>query len=153
MTGRRHSVSVYNAIKTAIKLVIADLGGLDAAATCTRVKRSQLGDYGSPGIESFMPADVIADLETVAGTPHVTAALARAQGFMLLPIEFSGDHSALSVLLATMGKDVGELFATAAAVLAHGTPTDAERETLLREFDEIRKVSMESIAFLKKATC
>jgi hypothetical protein len=71
-------------------------------------------------------------------------------GYTLVPIEFSGDQSALSVLLATMGKDVGELFATAAAVLAHGRPTDAERETLLREFDEIRRVSTESIAFLKR---
>ncbi len=150
MNARQHSASVYNSLKTAFKMLIADLGGLDAAASCTRVKRSNLSDYGAPGKDFAVPSDVIADLETVAGTPRVTSALARIQGYTLVPIEFSGDQSALSVLLATMGKDVGELFATAAAVLAHGRPTDAERETLLREFDEIRRVSTESIAFLKR---
>lgn len=150
MNSRKFAPACYNAVKTAFKNLISDLGGIDAAASCTRIGRSQIANYGMAGNEQFVPVDVLMDLEHVGGFPHVTAALARTQGFVLVPVECSRNQGELSVLLATIGKDVGDLFATGAAVLAHGKPTDVEREVLLREFDEIRRVSSESIAFLKQ---
>lgn len=75
------------ALKTAVRLTIQRLGGLDAAATCTRVGRSNLSDYGSLAhLDRHIPADVILDLELIAGEPHITAALARAQGYRLEPV-------------------------------------------------------------------
>jgi hypothetical protein len=57
--SRQYVPADYNALKTAMKLVITDLGGIDAAASCTRVGRSQINEYGTAGKDSFAPADVI----------------------------------------------------------------------------------------------
>ncbi|WP_325395490.1 hypothetical protein [Acidocella sp.] len=148
MTERQFAPADYNAMKTAMKLVIADLGGIDAAASCTRVGRSQIADYGVSGKDTFAPADVVMDLERVGGTPHVTAALARAQGYMLVPIDMPRERGVLASLMAEIGRDVGELFATAATALAHDKLTDQERQDLLRELDTLRRVSSEAFAFL-----
>ena len=109
MNSRKFAPACYNAVKTAFKNLIADLGGIDAAASCTRIGRSQIANYGMAGNEQFVPVDVLMDLEQVGGFPHVTAALARTQGFVLVPIELSRDHGELAVQLATMGRYVGEI--------------------------------------------
>ncbi len=91
MSARQHSASVYNSLKTAFKMLIADLGGLDAAASCTRVKRSNLSDYGAPGKDFAVPSDVIADLETVAGAPRMPQPIRTAMAIWLSGI-FCGNH-------------------------------------------------------------
>ncbi len=148
--NRQFSPAAYNALKTGTKQVLADLGGADAAVTCTRVQRSQLYDYGNVAVDKFTPIDVVLDLERVGGTPHITAALARAQGYMLMPIEIARDRSELSALMAEIGRDFGELFATAATALSHDKLTEQERLDLVRELDNLRRVTGEAIAFLSR---
>jgi hypothetical protein len=150
--NRQYMPADYNAIKTAVKLVVADLGGIDAAASCTRVGRSQIAEYGVPGKDSFAPADVIMDLERVGGAAHITAALARAQGYMLVPMDMPRERGALASLMAEIGRDVGDLFGTAATALAHDKLSEQERQDLLRELDTLRGVSAEAIAFLMRAS-
>ncbi len=148
---RKHSAATYNALKTAFKLLVQDLGGLEAAATVTRVQRSQLSDYSNinHAVPSFAPADIILDLETVAGTPHVTAALARSQGYELVPVEAHTDHE-LSVLMAHLGRDVSGVFATASEALADSVITEAEAHDLLRGLDQVCGAARAAMASLRR---
>ena len=151
--SRQYSEVEYNQIKTATKRVLADLGGADAAEPCTRVRRSQLFDYGNVFVpEKFVPADVIMDLEKVGGAPHITAALARAQGYMLVMIETPPHGGALAALLAEIGRDVGELFATATTALTHSELSAAERLDLLRELGDLNRVTGQVISYLSKGS-
>lgn len=139
MTDRQHSPAAYNAVKTAVKQLYHEIGGLDAMASCTRVGRSQLSEYGSTHSPLYMPVDVVMDAETIAGHPHVTATLARTQGYTLLrmvPRE-AGD---IGVALAEVGRDTAALFADAATALSHGKPTTTEQARLVRDLDELLRV-------------
>jgi len=74
---RSLDAQTYSAIKAAFRRLVKSCGGLEAAATLTRVGKSQLHEYGSLQHEvSFPPADVIADLERDAGDAIVSALLA-----------------------------------------------------------------------------
>lgn len=69
--------------RATVDLVRACAGGAEAAKAC-RVRQQDLSDYGNRDQPArFMPADVIRDLEAVAGRPIVTEVLAREQGFEL----------------------------------------------------------------------
>ncbi len=140
---RPHAPAAYNALKTTWKCLVQNVGGLDATAACTRVNASLLSQYGNVYGERFAPVDVILDVETIAGDPLVTAALARAQGYLLVPVAPRG-ADALSVRLAEIGRDVAALFATAAGALARDQPTEAERDALARELDEVARVATET---------
>lgn len=131
----------YLAIKAATRQLVKQAGGLDNAAAVTRPGRSALSDYGNPNHDDvFMPADVIADLETEISEPLLTAALARLQGCELMRVEFGGKvDPKWAEGLAAMGKEISEAFAKAGMALANGGDIDAgEIRTLelIREFDE-----------------
>lgn len=106
---RKCSSEIQNALKTAVKQTVADLGGLDAAASCTRVGRSQIFDYGSIGTDKFIPIDVALDLELISGNPRITRALAEAQGYELQPIEGSPTHQLIDCL-SRISEENGRLF-------------------------------------------
>lgn len=91
--ARRHPALVYAQIKTWTRLLVEAAGGLEAAATVTRVRPSALQTYYSPQHpEAFAPADVLADLQAFTGDPLVTRYLAKLCGFDLVPIEPRGDE-------------------------------------------------------------
>lgn len=146
MTAQRPDID-RRALKTASRLLVSDLGGVDAFSSCTRATRSMASEYGNPASDRFIPVDVLLDAETIAGTPHVTATLARLLGYALIPVEprAAGD---LSVALAEIGRDVAALFATAALALAHGAPTEQERQELQRELSEVGRVVAEASQLL-----
>jgi hypothetical protein len=89
-------------------------------------------------------------MEAVGGTPHITAALARAQGYVLVAIESPRGRGELAVLMAEIGRDFGELFATASLALAHDHLSEQERLDLTRELDNLRRVTGEAISFLSR---
>lgn len=146
---RAHAAELYNGLKTAWKQLVGDIGGIDAVAACTRTTRSLAGDFGSLNADRFAPIDVVLDAEAIAGRPHVTAALARAQGYMLLPLapRHAGD---LSRVLAELSSDVGRTFADAVAALAHPALSPDERATLIRDLDEVARVAAEARCLLQQ---
>ena len=79
---RKCTPEQINALKTAFKLVVSDVGGLEAAAACTRLGKSQLAEYGNINSEKMITVDVVLDLEAIGGAPHVTAAMAAAHGLI-----------------------------------------------------------------------
>lgn len=82
----QHAAVEYRALKTAAKLLVHEVGQLDAAASCCRLGRSQIAECCDPNKpDRWLPLDVIADLEKVAGRPIVTAVLARLAHHLLMP--------------------------------------------------------------------
>lgn len=135
----QHAPQVYAATKTAWKLLVGRLGGTEAVASCTRATRSMASDYGNIQSERFVPVDVLLDAEAVAGEPLVTAALARAQGYELIPVSPVSDCD-LAIELARMGADNADLFAQVSAHLAGAPLTPAQLGKALADLNDLRLV-------------
>lgn len=60
------------------RLLIAACGGLEESVAHCRVSKTRLADYQAPGGETFMPGDVIADLEAYCGEPVYSRVLVAA---------------------------------------------------------------------------
>jgi hypothetical protein len=137
---QQHAPHVYAAVKTAWKLLVGRLGGGEAVASCTRAARSLVSDYGNIHSDRFVPVDVLLDAETVAGEPLVTAALARAQGFDLVPIS-AVSESDLAVEVARLGADVADLFAQISAHLGGAPLSDTQRAKALLDLSQLKLVA------------
>lgn len=132
------TVSIAQAhIKRATRDLVRSVGGTSEGAVLCRVRQQDLSDYQNrdqPG--RFMPADVIRDLEAVAGRPFVTEALAIEAGYALvkLPdaIAVAGDWPAM---LARFGKEAGDVVAKVATHAMAGL-TVRDAPTLVPEIDE-----------------
>jgi hypothetical protein len=79
------------ALKRATVETLKGVGGVDAAANYCRPGKSQLSDYGNENRpDSFMPLDVIADLEPLArdreGSPHITHLLCQLMGGVFVAV-------------------------------------------------------------------
>lgn len=60
------------------RALVTACGGLEEAAGACRLKKSRLADFQDPATDSFMPADVMADLEVHCGDPLYSRALFEA---------------------------------------------------------------------------
>ena len=145
---RKCSPEMRNGLKTAFKRVIADLGGLACAAECTRVGISHLSDYGNVESDKVVPIDVVLDLEMISGPPHITAALAAAQGRELVVVTPLRPKDDLAVLLARIGADSGALFGDAAEALAHKKLTPREKQKLTSDLAELLAATREAYEYL-----
>lgn len=149
MRTRHLPAEAYAGVKTATRLLVQQIGGVDAFAACTRATRSMASEYGAPHGERFIAADIVLDAEAVAAEPLVTAALARAQGYALVPVTARG-AGALAAKLSEIGRDVAALLATAATALSHAEPTPAERAVLIGDLDQLARVAQETQMLLQE---
>lgn len=134
-------------LKTAMRALVQRVGGLEAAATVTRVRPSQLASYYDPHQpQQLMPADVVADLEHVAGEPLVTAQLARLAGHMLLPMSPGFGSEARAI--AAVFQETGELGARWASAMDDGQLDDADRERVLAELGDLQRAAARAMALL-----
>ena len=147
-----NDAALVNAVKTATKRVIGDLGGVEAAASCCGMGKSQLSDYGNVNSAKVIRADVAVALERIGGQPHITAAMAAAQGYALVMTMPMRARSELAQLLARIGRDSGQLFAIAAHALSHKKPSAKERAALLRELSDLRNAADETMRWLGEDT-
>lgn len=147
LMARQHAAQGYAGLKTGTRLLTRDLGGIDAAAACSRVGRTLWSDYASPHSDRFIPVDVVIDAEAIAGTPYVTAAMARAQGYHLVPL-LARPRGELGDALGRISTGVGALFATVAAAFSDGALSPAERDTLARELDAVARLAGEARCLL-----
>ncbi|WP_372918705.1 hypothetical protein [Sandarakinorhabdus sp.] len=148
MTGIALDQAALAALKTAVKLLLADVGGGVAAASACRVGPPQLSDYANrEHPDRGMPIDVVAALEAVGGQPRVTAALAALAGYALRPVTpiAVGDVPAL---LARVGEAAGGVFAEAARALADGRISAGERPGLLHKLRELERAAAVAISAL-----
>ncbi|MGX9966086.1 phage regulatory CII family protein [Roseomonas sp. F4] len=138
------------AFKSLARALIETVGGLDAAASASRVGRSQLAAYQSPHQPLFAPVDVVARLELLAGAPTMTAELARRAGYRLVLVEqMTGGQ--LGALLAKLGQEVGQVFAAYAAAWQDGQVTMAEKAAIQRELRALMSAASSADAYLTRA--
>ena len=140
---RKTTEQNLNALKTAFKLVIADVGGLDAGSTCTRVGKSQLSDYGSVSCDKMPPTDVVMDLEAIGGNAHVTAEACRQQGGAFLRYELRPHHE-LIASLQRIALDNGSLFAEAVQMLNAKASAQA-RQRMIEQLLDIQQAVHEAL--------
>lgn len=135
------------ALKARARLLVERVGGLDAAAACTRVGRSQFAAYQSPHHDQFMPADVIARLEEVAQEPLLTEELARRAGYALSRPQ--GDAAAcISQALARLAKESADLHGAVALGLSDGQLCPADEAAIEREAMQVKRVVNDLLAGL-----
>lgn len=105
---RPKSENDYSVLKLATRRIVKGCGGLEAASLVTRVGHSELARYYDPEEKLFMPVDVLADLEAIAGAPIVTQTLAQMLGYALVPLapqEEVDVHLHWPALLAQLGEE------------------------------------------------
>ena len=135
------------AIKTATRLLVKRVGGLDAAASACRYAKSAIAaTYDPHRMDRSMPIDVVADLEAVAEAPLITEVLARLSGHALVPIGAGGGMEAQAI--ARVGQRAAEVFAAWAAAHADARVTDAERQRVAQELLELQRACMQAVAAL-----
>ena len=148
MSGPRLAEAELLALKSATKVLVAAHGkGVAAAAAC-RLNEGSLSDCASRHhLDRTLPVDVALQLELTGGSTAITAALARAHGCLLVPVELRGGGD-LAVLLADLGREVGDVFAAASRALADGVVDEPERAELVRELGELVAVGQRALAAL-----
>lgn len=137
--------NIDRAWKVLARGLIDRVGGIDAAASVTRVGRAQLSNYQSIEHDQVMPADVAARLEEIAREPIITSELARRAGYALVPTEPMSPCD-LGEVLEKLGKEVGEVFSAFATALADGHTTDDERACIARELQDVIAASHRALA-------
>lgn len=143
-----NDLSTPNALKTAWKMLVHMIGGVDATAACTRATRSMVSEYGNVHGERWAPIDVILEAERIAGEPLVTAALARAQGFKLVPLsaqETAGIGDTLERVAATSST----FLTSTVRALADGHVSESENTELDRGLDDLERAAQTARAALR----
>lgn len=126
------SAEAYDGLKTASRRLAGAAGGVEAAASITRVGKTAIGRYQDPHGADFMPLDVVADLEAATGRPFVTEALARLARSLLLPLPVTPDAD-WTRGLAQLGAEIGDVFRRAQEALAGDGRIDAREAAALRD--------------------
>lgn len=137
--------------KRAAKALVEAVGGVEAAAEFCRAGKSQLSDYGNANVATFMPSDVIADLEALVPEPAVTRMLARAAGCELLRLpEACSAGGPWAGFVAELAKEMGELVSGVCQDLADDndlSPQEASRR--LSDAADLVRVAVNLEAALK----
>ncbi|WP_417491848.1 phage regulatory CII family protein [Maricaulis sp.] len=123
--------AVYTALKMATADLIDENGLAERAARRTRggrelLRLTTLVDQG----DVWIAADQIVDLEPRASFPHVTAALAEAAGYVLVPLP---DRMAGSGMEAESMQQAAEAIAAIAQAMADGKIDRGEAPHVRRE--------------------
>ena len=135
--------SSYAGLKTATRRLVAATDGIEAAASITRVGKSQIERYTSPHHPDFMPIDVVADLEAATGQPLVTEALARLAGCALHEVEPNASHPNPLIGIASLARHTGEVARDVAAALADRAISAAEARGIFADLDELESCARE----------
>lgn len=146
MTIASRPARQYGTLEEATARLIKACGGIDGAAESCRVGRSQLSDYANPNVEdAYMPADVVRQLETACGQPHVTEYLAACHGLVLVrlpnePVDIGTWNQAEASVLQKHAERSRKM----ADALADGVFELSEAVEVLRGADEaLRETAMQ----------
>lgn len=141
--------SIYRSLTDAVQLGYERVGGPVAFAEVTRPKVATLSKYASESDDNaatIMPIDVALDLDKAAGTPIVTAKMAAALGYDLVP-KIAGmaggrltEGDALDVMTEAM-----DFVRSIRAALADGKICDADRAYLQRDWHDLRREMDEAV--------
>lgn len=124
-------------LKAGTRLLISEIGTVDASAEFADKSKSQMHRYQSVTDPDFMTIDTVAVLEGQAGvTPHVTRALAAANHHILVACPALAAKDGPWVRqLGDLAREAGELMSKLGTALADGKITRAEIEKLQLRLD------------------
>lgn len=110
MSVRKLTDAAQMSLKAAQRRLIRAAGGLESAASVTRVNKTTLGYYGQIEHEQHMAADVIGDLEADVGDPIVTRELARLAGYQLVPLGESAAPTSVdpTQMVVGLSREIGD---------------------------------------------
>lgn len=138
------------ALKTLARALVESVGGLFAAESATRLGKSHLAECYDPAKPSFLPVDVVADLERCAPAPLITRYLAEQAGCVLVPVMPAGPGR-LPCRMADFGRECGETFAAYAQAMGDGHVDRAELERLRAELGDVLRVTHAALAETQRA--
>ena len=131
----------YRALKAKVRTLVTELGGQEAGEEFTRVGHQTLSDYCNfKKPTSFMPADVILDLELTAGSPIVTRHLARAQNYELVPVVAASGPVIDSQMIGRIAREFGDVMERAGSALADDgkiSRIEISRHQLIDQLNEL----------------
>ncbi len=135
-----HSRNAYKprpagSLKQAVTELIQAVGGLERAATLSRVSTTSLQKYADPDSERQMPVDVVGALEAAAGQPIVTTFLAAELGCAVESVG-AGDAIDLGADMATAMREAADVMQAGADALADGVIEPHEAGRIVRETDQ-----------------
>ncbi|WP_291295837.1 hypothetical protein [Elioraea sp.] len=117
------------AIKTALRVLIREIGGVEAAASVVGRAVSRVSDWQNHAKPNDLPSlDQVLALEAVAPRPRITEAMARAAGWRLEAVG-QGDVAPASVVTAAgrLMQAGGQVAVEVGAAIADGSLTEVER--------------------------
>jgi len=129
--GRQLTSEMYTALKAAPRRQVKRSGGLESAASVTRVESSRLGQYQHPQHSRFVPIDVAADLVADSGSTEILQTLAGMANCVLLPLP-SENADALAIDFAKFGEETAQSFADYHKALTAVSTAQPEILALLR---------------------
>ncbi len=140
-------MSVETYLKKHTEALVKDVG-IEAACALTGRSKATLGRYYSDSDEHgdrFMPVDVVAQLESAARFPHVTAALADLRG---ITMSYDGERSnatskGVNNDVVALAQRFGMLMAEYNAAIGDGVISVNEAKRMLRETLEIQQVLLQ----------
>ena len=122
---------------------LIDACGDGQAVPITRVKAAALSKYKAMHeMESFIPIDVVFDLELIWGEPIITETLARLHGKKLVADERADAESCATALkdrLDALEDDIARLRLTAREALRDGRVDAGEKVEVRRAIDQARR--------------
>ncbi|MFC4168417.1 phage regulatory CII family protein [Teichococcus aestuarii] len=136
------------ALKTSTRMLIERVGGLAAAASCTRVGTTVLSGYQSPHICQFIALDVLDRLEEVSEASPITELLVQRRGYTLTRLDETASES-LPHLVAKLSQEFGEFHQAFAEGLADGVLCAADEAALEREITHVVRKGMRILAALQ----
>jgi hypothetical protein len=128
-------------IKTVTRHALDAVGGGEAFSPATRVEKAALSKYAGPAYpDHFIPADVLLELDRLAGAPLLVSTLARMLGYRLVPAEGDAPQAKLDLSDAqSVAKETGDVVNLLLTLLSSGRDLDAaDRREILREVTEAK---------------
>jgi hypothetical protein len=144
MTGKRCLENPdHDVLKRATRRQIKACGGLEAAATMTRVGKTELGYYqGLQHPDRFAPIDVVADLMANGGGLHILDALAGLADCSVERRKLDGGE--LNLDMASFGEHASATFRDYAELVAHGGVSEDDTVRLDGDLDLVIRSAMEA---------
>jgi hypothetical protein len=125
-------------LKDASKDLVKASGGTDGAGVSCGSRQQRMSDVGNRFTPHFLRVDEVGKLEDVALNspqwPHVTRALAKRQGFVLVRAPTSLPSNAdWHVAMASLSKEAGDVIQRLCEALPDGVSAEEIRKLRIRE--------------------
>jgi len=145
------------ALKLATKDAIRGAGGQEFLSEALGRAQSRFSDYGSPNKPDFMPIDLVRKVQALGagkpGWPHITHALARADGFDLYKLPETGaapgDWLKQIGALSTEAAEITTKICAALADDQRVTATEIKSNALIADAEQLVTLGVQLLAQLR----